>query len=511
MSIFTFNRRQFLRSTGGFILSMPFLPSLAEKGFAQTITIPRRLVSIRSLYGQPPELFYPTAYRPTQKMTVGGSQNNYIYYRAIPKNQIISDLLGTEFQSISHKLSILRGLDVMGCDHNQCMMLSPGYLGKDGKSSWPTTFDEMLATSSVIYPNSPTHRILRIEPTPDGTGYDNGFSFKDGINQPYEKDLNRLFSTLFKKPSDTSPTKQQKLIKAVDLALAPINSIKQSRQISSVDKLRLDQFVSMLNDVENKIKAQQITSCEASAPQKPVDFDSAYDLANDISILALSCGLTQIVSLSLFHFTSLPGETGSSFHDMSHWVYGNDQNPYPNIGAGIEPKIEGFDMSTIKRMWSLAAKKAGKLMTKMDSVVESNGKTMLDNSLVFWGNESGGASSHGSRGSMPVLVGGTLGDKVVPGYWDYTYRPFMRYAGNSFYDVVGTIPYTNFLTTLANLYEIPSSFYEKENSGGFGDFSVNKDDYTFNGNDKSVHGSVIYAEYLTTAGKRKLLPGWVKT
>lgn len=519
MSILKYSRRQFLRTSGGFILAIPFLPSLAEKAQAAEGVIPKRFVTLRSMFGQPPEFFYPL--RPTTKLANAG---DHAYYRAFQSGETLSTLLDSQFSSLLPKLSLIRGLDLGEGGHNDCMILAPGKLplNADGTvngsvSSWKSSLDMVLANSSIMYPATPNLRSLLIQPAPGGEDYNHSFSILDGVHQPYSKDISKLFSTLFKKSAGGTTTpvvdsKNSKILKAVDLAKSAYDSIRSSAQISKVDKERLDRHIAMVNDVENRLSSVQPQvplSCNSGTLGALDTFDQVYTAANDIVVLALSCGMTQVVSLSYSWFQSLANETHTNFHDSSHWTYGGQT--YPSIGAGEEYKINSPFKNNIQRMWSLVPKKVADLMKKMDSVTETNGKTLLDNSLVYWGCEYG-AADHGAYG-MPILVGGTLNGAVNPGYYDFTHRPFLYYAGRSdIMSPVGTIPYTNFLTSLAYLYGLPASSYEKNNQGGFGDFETTWGaNYSYQGTGPEKLGAALYSQYTTTAGRRKLIPGWVKT
>jgi uncharacterized protein DUF1588 len=60
------------------------------------------------------------------------------------------------------------------------------------------------------------------------------------------------------------------------------------------------------------------------------------------------------------------------------------------------------------------AEQVAYLVGKMDAVVESNGKTMLDNSLVIWTNGLGKGNNH-SRQNIPYVLLGSAGGYLATG------------------------------------------------------------------------------------------------
>ena len=513
MPVYTINRRQFIISASGYVLSIPFLPSLVRAANVAE-NIPQRFISLRTLYGQPPQIFYPG--RPGTKLS------DNIYFQSFQQGQTISPVLNSNFSSIAHKLSVLRGIDYSNNGHNDEQMLTDGLIREDdsetASSKWSNSLDEVLARSSVIYPSTPQQRILRLEPsTSVKYGPKRGYSFWNGIEQPYDRIMPDLFKKLFPKSNNTQAEEdlqKQKQLKAVDIAKDAYDKLKNSRKIGSTDKQRLEQYYDELNELENKINSVTAKSCNIPDSHTPVgNAFEAYDLGIDIIILALSCDMTRVISMSAPYFGALPGENGSSFHGISHWKYTG--SALPDEGFGVEKLITppGSDLENkFKRMFSWTGDTAAKLMTRMDSITESNGKTMLDNSLVYWGNEKGGASGH-SNYSPPIVVGGTLNGRVKPGYWDFTRRPFIHYAGrDDIHGAAGTIPYTNFLTTLANLYGLNPASYEQNGVKGFGYFDLGlRSSYTFRGdNNLRLTNAELYAPYTSNGTNRgKNVPGWV--
>jgi hypothetical protein len=113
----------------------------------------------------------------------------------------------------------------------------------------------------------------------------------------------------------------------------------------------------------------------------------------------------------------------------------------------------------------------------MDSVTDVNGRSLLENSLVYCGNELSDPGHGGSHlQSMPILTAGSAGGKLVTGeYIDFGARLM-----------------NNLLVTIFNVMGLAPADYERNGVAGFGDYE---------GRD-----SAKYAPYLAPDARRSPLP-----
>ncbi len=106
----------------------------------------------------------------------------------------------------------------------------------------------------------------------------------------------------------------------------------------------------------------------------------------DVLVQALACDVTRSASLQWANASK--GVRFSTLGDDRHHTISHDR-----------PQ----DIKVVDRFY---AEQFAYLLSKMDAVVEANGKTMLDNSIVLWGRELGGsASDHGYKDMTFVLAG----------------------------------------------------------------------------------------------------------
>lgn len=501
----TLSRRQFLIGLKAALIPMPFLPSLVKGAHAQTDSDRLNFVSVRSIYGQLPQIFYPDE-RPTQRI------DEHAYYRAFSQGETISDIINSSFKPVAHKLSLLQGVDCSWGGHNHSTMLAPSrYNGDFGDPEQGTSLDEIIARSS-LYPVTPAQRILHLEPHREGWGY----SWYNGTRQPYDANMDSLKSKLFGSGFNTGDgsggvdANTLQALKAVDIAKPAYDSLRRSNKMSQVDRDRLGDYLDMLSDLEGKLASQRnLSTCS------PPNIDTStkvgeHDASTDLLIAALVCGMTKVASISMATWGALAGENGADFHSPSHWTYENahaKSNPFGNDYL-IDARGSSREAKYL-RMYSYVANRVGEMMSKMDSVIEANGNTLLDNSIVYWGNEQSGSSAHGYQ-SMPIVVGGTAHGQFTPGYWDFTHKPHLFYAGRKdIHPAVGTVPYTNFLVTLGHALGLQQSEWEAHNNSGagFGEFRIHR--YSYNDGPNSREGAQIYAPFFDSdAGKRKTVPHW---
>jgi hypothetical protein len=131
-------------------------------------------------------------------------------------------------------------------------------------------------------------------------------------------------------------------------------------------------------------------------------------------------------------------------------------------------------------------------MSKMDMVSEAGGGTMLDNSIVYWGNEYGenttspntGDNAH-SPANMPVVVAGGAAGALQMGYY-IDYRQ------------TGGMPLNNLLVSFLNAMSLGSADYERDGSQGFGEYNA------------TASKKFGFDKYLTTASRRSGLPFFYK-
>jgi len=170
------------------------------------------------------------------------------------------------------------------------------------------------------------------------------------------------------------------------------------------------------------------------------------DAAMRLAQLALSCDLTRVLTFyaavppdNVINYRSVQGTT--DFHDMIHKTNG----VAPTLAN--DPTAMGIVTGYHKYM----AAQFAKLIGVLDSVIESNGATLLDNSLVVWCGQLAGGDH--SLDHIPYVLAGGLGGAVKTG----RYVRYPRKPSNTNDSGSDGPAHNDLFTALANMMGVPTS------------------------------------------------------
>ena len=499
------SRRFFLRGAGGALLAMPLLESLLPRSAgAQAVTLPKRLIVVKSFSTQLIKQWYPSfsgngyALKDskysgskadgttllTQKLA--GGPYTWAPLRDLQTDMGISGILGPKLNPFLDQLTLIRGLDFLpSVNHNfggllgnfsSCTNATP--CDADSLMDVPT-IDQVLAYSPKFYPSTPGQRSLHItQGVVDSMSYSDGGQAGGPIEQLKSRTnpldvFNDLFAGLMDSPT-TGPNPDALL---VDKVIAQYRALKASSRLSADDKQKVEQHINLLAEVEARLTGTTTFSCvKPMAPSSlannthtdPADILAKWDVFLDLVVAAISCDRTRIVTLGV-HKALGPGPdpsdptlighyhsedaSGGTWHGLAH-DFGNDNSR--RILAGINSWIAG----------ELFAK----LLTKLN-VGESGGSTYLNNSLVYWGNELG--FNHIAY-SVPCLLAGSAGGFIKPGrYLDYINWDGKSYFSQEDGNVIKGIPHNRFLVTALQAMGLSPADYERGGQPGYGSTSTN--------------------------------------
>src|SRR5690606_36205590 len=236
----------------------------------------------------------------------------------------------------------------------------------------------------------------------------------------------------------------------------------------------------MLNEVQARLGGTGMASLACMRPDEPSslnnnsgtdpsDIAAKWDVFLDLVVLALACDRTRIATIGV-HKALGPGPdpddatlaghyhaedaSGGTWHGLAHeWDNENSRRMLEGINAWITQEV------------------FAKLVEKMDAVEESDGATLLDNSLVYWGNELG--FNHIAH-SVPCLLAGSAGGAINTG----RYLDYIDWEGHSYFsqedgNVIKGIPHNRFLVTVLQAMGLSPADYEIDGQAGYGSTSVN--------------------------------------
>jgi Protein of unknown function (DUF1552) len=200
------------------------------------------------------------------------------------------------------------------------------------------------------------------------------------------------------------------------------NDIVNARKtLAGPEAQKLDQLLTSCRDFEQQLAKKLAILEKQGVPVPPsgkIEGMSGLKkelirAQTELSIQALSFGLTHVVHLSMMGFDAhnagwgdigVPGDAHENIAHMkvANWVRADYDNAIL--------KVFQFKSAELAYLWQ-----------RLKSIPEGGG-TMADNSLVVWIN-SGGGKHHNGNDYIPVVTLGTLGGRVRAGrYLNYPFK-----------------------------------------------------------------------------------------
>jgi len=170
-------------------------------------------------------------------------------------------------------------------------------------------------------------------------------------------------------------------------------------RVSSDDRARLDAHLGSITGIEQGLQKSTVSCTPPVLPAKSdphamASFPALVRLQMDMMILAQQCGLTQV---STFMFAN-----------ADSWQF------FPWIGVNEEHHTLSHsatnDAAATTKLVTINTWHSGEinyLFDRLDAVQEVGGGTMLDSTVILWGNELGVGNTHTYMNIPWVLAGGT--------------------------------------------------------------------------------------------------------
>jgi hypothetical protein len=253
----------------------------------------------------------------------------------------------------------------------------------------------------------------------------------------------------------------------LDLVSDQMDDLKRG-PLSSDDKAKLDAHFTAIREIETTMGATGISCLDpqvqtgASAfdgmPSRTLEMEVNYPtvaaLQVDIMALALACDFTRVATLQFDR-----GAAGPTFrwdgimhefnhHKLSHGkvkddCFGDDTANGCDDVVGYENMLFEIDL------WHQT--KLARLLARLDSYMEADGKTVLDNSVILYSNELSDGKAH-SYMDLPYLIAGSCG-----GYFKQGMYLHLGELDNSYEDQ--RAPHNKLLNTVVNAMGIESDWF----------------------------------------------------
>jgi len=418
------NRRQFLRGAGSIAVAVPFLSSLHGRAGAEPTPRPKRFVAWFSACGTINPVWTPS-----------GTETAFTFGDILrPLDPYKSDVL------------VLDGVDMVstgygpGSAHQKGMghlltgteLQDGSFTGGGGASAGfagGVSIDQVIAKR--IGADSKIASLQLAVQAFNNDVWSRMSYTAPGVSLPPTNDprlaFDRIFGGMASDPAAAAALRAQRksVLDGVSAHFASINS-----RLSGEDRKRLDAHLTAVRDVEKRLDAVAGSACTVPAKPGVVDlkaqasFPVVGKLHMELLALALACDITRVATFQWSRATSptvysfLGSDMKESHHELSH--------------AGDTDSVARAKLVRINK-WH--AEQFAAFLGMLKRVEEAPGETLLDNTVVFWGNELAVGNTH-SRKDMPFIVAGRAGGSIKTGR-------YVKYASGT--------PHNNLLVGLANV------------------------------------------------------------
>jgi len=425
-----FSRRHFLRAAGGAAVALPLLSSL--RAAAEGEKFPKRLVLMYTPNGVIPDAWWP------QNVTSQTSWDlNTIHKGLAPFKDRLLFLNGVDLVVTNAGPGGLHQKGIGGLFTGQ--QLQDGDLFVDGcgqRAGWANgiSIDQEIAKTLAV--GTPIKSLeLGVRATENDVqgriAYAGPGAPLPPMNDPSEV-FQRLFSG-FGQNTDQLAELRARRKSVLDTVQAQFRSV--SDRVSSSDRQKLEAHLTLVRDLETRLAISGNGSAACVAPAVPPALDQTSEddmptiggLHLDMLATAFACDLTRIasfqISTSLNHIRYPWLNSLGEGHALSH------MGPSDN---------DAHSQLVTRQTWH--SQLLANFLTRLSQIPEGSG-SVLDNTLVLWGNEVSEGNTH-SHQSIPFLLAG--------GGWYFRTGRSLQYTN---------APHNNLLVSVLNAMGVPATTF----------------------------------------------------
>lgn len=428
------DRRLLLRGAGGALLALPILPSLlsSREAQAQAAAPAKCFVHFRTPHGGISTAnMWPADAALTEKLSYTHEvRRGPLSAVTSGADAVISPVLTASATALTPKLvakmNILRGLDIPTyMAHNFGGALGYYDADKETPADPRATVDQLMAYSPAFYASvdAVRQRSIVIGKSTGSYGYRTPGVRSSGVSSSAiggTESSQGLFDTLLTgATSATSPEATRPPV--VDRILDSYKRLRSgNKRLSQEDKLRLDQHINAVAELQRRLGTAVAAGCQVptrpttdnlrlrpmdGSPEKNVQF---FSLINEVLAVAMNCGATRIATFSI-------DENNQALTFTKRAAQGEDWHNNVAHAASSSESAEGLIKEFNQVFFSGVYLD---LVSRLDAFSDGMGGTLLDHSLVAWGQESGNVTHFAF--SMPVVTAGAAGGALKTGsYCDY--------------------------------------------------------------------------------------------
>lgn len=391
------SRRTWLRAAlGTSLLGVPLLRPRA--GHAE-VRAPRRLVLVFSPNGTIQDAFWPTV--------VGGESDFILSEITQPLAPFQSRLLFLEGLSISVAEVGPGGPHQKGVGglFTNAPLQEGSFIDGDGsRAGWANgiSVDQELAKhigGSTYLPSLELGVRAMDNEVRSRISYSGAGNPMPPVNEPLA-----AFQRLFGRFLSIDEGQRQQRQSVLDVVKQQYDLVRPA--LASLDRQKLEQHMELVRGIERRMDMRASEQCLPPDPPGQLAADSDDTMAAiaplqmQLLAAAFACDLTRVASVQFstaINEIRYPwlGSTGSG-HTLSH--------------AGPSD-LDARQQMIVRRRW--IAEQLAELMTTLDAIPEGEG-SVLDNTLIVWGNELGRGNTH-THTNIPFLLAGGAGGALRMG------------------------------------------------------------------------------------------------
>lgn len=236
------------------------------------------------------------------------------------------------------------------------------------------------------------------------------------------------FERLFGNGDDSGRAERDFYRKSI-LDMVAADAKKLMGQLGTTDQRKMDEYFTSVRELEQRIEATEKADAAArpdmAIPEgRPSEFEEHARLMFDLMVLGFQTDSTRVATMMLDNAGGNRAYKAVGVNDGHHQL-----SHHRNDEASIA-KLQKID--------TYIAQQFAYFLDKMDSVVEANGRTLLDNSIVLYGSGLSDGNRHRHE-DLPVILAGGGGGAIETGrHLKLAGETPMANLFMSMLDVVGT-------------------------------------------------------------------------
>ncbi|RKH55007.1 DUF1552 domain-containing protein [Corallococcus llansteffanensis] len=396
------SRRSILKLLSGTAMAAPFAHLLTSSVAEAADAAPLRFIALFTPHGVLPEYWTPK----------GGEQDFNIDF----ENSVLQPL-----QRHRSKLLVLDGLDYRvlyehgrtGHEGGPVTFLTGSQVVVDSGDELPSgaSLDQVIGNTVGGVTQFRSLQLHAFEQFGAQHVY-NSISFtENGSRVPFELNPANVYKRLFGSMGGSSAEAQAILLKRKSLMDYLIkDATRLKKRLAATEGQKLDTHLAALRDIERRLTNTGALGCVK--PEEPSEeLSDLGDINNmpgltklhmDLVARAFACDLTRVVTMTI------PGPS-------MPWI-GIDEDIHNDIAhrtdTQAEPERTAIRLKMVKvQQWY--AEQLALLMDSLAAIPEGSG-SVLDNTVILWGNELGDAAGH-MNVSIPTVLAGGAGGKFRMG------------------------------------------------------------------------------------------------